>query len=565
MVDFGGLIDRLRGNSGATDDNTSPPPPAATFDKALSDAQLGSPGGPGGGNAAGDTTLTAFAAGSTGAASASGSKEAGREAGEGVKPWLDRLLPGNDWLHGTFNVNDDLARHADDPAWQGGYLEGLGTEHLARLIDRATEPDTYLGATLGDDPEAYFDEIRGAVETAYENGELTDAELQDLIGEIAEQNGGEIPPHVADFFANSSSPELKAAFVEQSLELWRQGGNNASTYAAAAAYVLDNSSSRTAAAKLVELEDSGELHDFIQDAMSEAETVASTFALSADNAGESIEYDGVTGLIEKITRREYSGAQLTPLPADADDLERVSNTIFDAANDGLEGSGYYQNSTEFKDAFSTLFTSHFDHLIGTALDGQDNGALKAEFASDLETFSRYVVFGHPPGDRQAFAQSFLADQIDELITLAEGGGIDDTVDVGGTSITRADAADVAGQLLGHAFDGLSFAVADAEARNAELKAAQDFILDIAFAYVPGPNIDDVLKPIYGAVEGEGKDAIRNFLAGDGVTIDAGGFDQLKDQIAANIGNGSASDDPGELRDQFGDGFTLARDTAIPTS
>lgn len=269
-------------------------------------------------------------------------------------------------------------------------------------------------------------------------------------------------------------------------------------------------------------------------------------------------------LLDSSLYQELSSAVNSIDSSSEGGVEQI-NRFVGVSSDHLRDLESVQGNIEFKDAFSEIITTHFDQLIGHSLE--NNGSIDPDFGDDLETFSQYILFSNPPGERQAETAAFIADKITEWKEAAEGGNLSDRVQVGNETRSREAVANLTGQLLAHTLNGLEFAVQDGKADAASEAAANTFIVNIAFDLLPGPDAGKVVDAIYGEIKGETKSEVLSALNGQDVDIDAKGFDEFYEEIRSNIGDNNTEADAEELREQFEDGFTGVRpvDVNRPTS
>jgi len=480
-----------------------------------------------------------------------------REEAESFNDLYDSLSPSERLVHGVSSFGSALARNADNPEWQAAYIDAIDEDHLASVLDNASNPASYFGLTTGSHEQTNLRAITQGLGSAYEFGALTDASISQLNSTWLDTYNGQMPPSVAELFASSTNPDLKAAFAQDMLSRWQNGEGDSASVAAAASHVLGHHSNTSQQIDtLVELDESDDLVSFIADASAGSMTQDDTFSHANNTDPSYYNYGGVTELIETVSRRELSNGALSPLPADREVLESLSVDIFDGAADGLRDNAHLQNNVRFKDALSTLVTSNFDHLVGNSI--KNNGSIDAGFGDDFETFSHHVMFGTPPGRNQKFTAGFVADKIGEYTALSEAGDLSDRVTIGDASRSRLAVANISGQLLAHSLNGLQFAVEDGNARAAENDAAVGFLVNVAFDLLPVPKAGDVAEAIFSQGKGQVKSELLDALSSGDAKIDAQGFSVLYETIRNNIGVNNTEATAESLRGSFEDGFTGVR-------
>lgn len=290
--------------------------------------------------------------------------------------------------------------------------------------------------------------------------------------------------------------------------------------------------------------------------------------------------DLVLEALEPLTQEQFqhvfNGSVLLPYHEPANDV----HTAFAAAIDGLDsadprgrelieqfvdnGLGLFEDGTirytsldegVARDTLSTVFENHFGNLIGNSIDAA--GALEPGFAETLESFSEHVLFGTPPGERQGDTAAFLAGQIGEWVNTANGGPHDGTVNFNGVTLSRENLANIAGQTLAHTMNGLDAAIEGAENKQ----AAREFVVNVAFDLIPGPNVGDVVKAVFDEALDVGKDELLERLAAEDAGIDSHDLDTLYAAIRDGIGGGASTEvdaDLAQIRDAFEGGFTGVR-------
>lgn len=497
------------------------------------------------------------------------SEAAGREAAQNlIARYGDPLNSSSspaDKKEPVTQFTHDLADHADDPAWQAAYLEELGNERVATLIDHAANPATY-------GPDAYnstahtdnFQRLGDALNSAYENGGIDDAAFNEMYSIWSASNNGQIRPQIADLIAHSSSPGLQEAFVERAMIDWRNasqvepGGADAQAAAAAASHVLGASDRSQQYDVLGNLETSKELESFLRDAMagSEESNLNNRNGFHPlDNqftpATNGQTYGDVAPLFEAVSNASlhYSNS-LPPGTVPPFSFQQTNNMVdilFDVGMDGLRDNPAYQNNPKFKDGAALMFMGNFDRLVERELNTA--GEFESGFSQDLITYSQYVVFGDPPGEFQSAAAGHLAKEAGELVKAADDFQPGDPdLKIGNHTFADAEtAATAAGGLLAHAHKGLELAIGDKADQAARDRAAAEFIVGFGFAFAPG--IGDVgseiaktaLGELYGFALGKTQDEAVDALLGESSNLSTDDFNKVFEEILGEIGDPNPGD------------------------
>lgn len=462
-----------------------------------------------------------------------------------------------------------VSEHQDDAAWLQGYFGSLGSERTAELLGNVANASRYadLSAAYASQEIAT---ARNALQTMYDSGALTDADIGRLVEGWAMERG-DFNPGVAELFAGlegSSAQGMQNAFARASTELAlsdqdlnnraysfsddsaeRLSGGDRESLAAAAAHVLGQTSWENSTSALIDLQadgGNGAVDRFISLAMSNPTSIPGLTAYTADAerarlnggapiAASEIAYDGVAQLVEGLsydtTYRGGIDRYLPPAPYSYNALQSVRDQVFYSAANGIDANGQWQTHTGLKDSLSRILVDDFDRMVGEASTA--NGARLDDdhpFPQAFENFAEHVLFSEPSGTLRDRTSDFLVDRLSTLVIDVNTLDAAAFVDKYGADQTQM--SHIAGAILGHIDNGAEQAVQSASDRHEAQKAGLEFALDLGWALaqdglklLPGGSVAAAILPdsisgssSFAAIQGQVESLLQEGLTDQAVEL-----------------------------------------------
>lgn len=472
---------------------------------------------------------------------------------------------------GTSQFMHFVREHQDDPQWLQDYFAALGAEKTAQYLGSVADPGRYTDLSA-DYANGEIDAVRGALETMYESGAINDADIARLVEHWA-MDRGNFNPGVAQLFGGlggSHGQDMQNAFFRAAGELALAGQDlsnreflfsdeaidrlsdgDRESLAAAAAFVLGQTSTENQVSRMIDLQADGDnaVDRFITLAMSTPPHAAAFDSYTSDAqterlrdpdargiVGQEVDYDGVAQLVSALSfdSAHFSGpGNQPPAPYSHAALQSVRDEVFYSAANGLDDNrAQWQDNTLLKDGLSRILMSDFDRMVADSTGG--NGAMLDDdhpFPEALENFAQNVLFTDPTGHLRDATSQFLVDRLGTMINdvnTLDDAAFADKYD----GANQAQVTHLAGALLGHIDNGLEQAVEVASDKHDAQRKGLEFGLDLAWALgqdglklLPGGNVVSTILPdsitkseTWGEIKGELEKMMK-----DGLTDQAAGL------------------------------------------
>lgn len=472
---------------------------------------------------------------------------------------------------GTSQFMHFVNEHQDDPQWLQDYFAALGAEKTAEYLGNVADPGRYTDLSA-EYANGEIDAVRTALEGMYESGAINDGDIARLVEHWA-MDRGDFHPGVAQLFGGlggTRGEDMKNAFFRAAGELALAGqdlstrefqfseeaidklsGGDRESLAAAAAFVLAQTSTENQVSRMIDLQADGDgaIDRFITLAMSDAPYAAAFDSYTSDAknerlldpdsrgyVGQDVDYDGVAQLVSALSfdSAHFSGpGNHPPAPYSHAALQAVRDEVFYSAANGLDANrDQWQDSTLLKDGLSRILTSDFERMLADST-GSNGATLDDDhpFPEALENFAQNVLFTDPTGNLRDATSQFLVEKIGTMVNdvnTLDDAAFADKYD----GANQAQVAHLAGALLGHIDNGLEQAVEVAGDKHDAQQKGLEFGLDLAWALgqdgmklLPGGNVVSTILPdsitrseTWGEVKGELEKMMKEGLTGEAAEL-----------------------------------------------
>jgi hypothetical protein len=349
----------------------------------------------------------------------------------------------------------------------------------------------------------------------------------------------------------------------------------AQAMAADAAQALSQAPLQFQASELKNLHDAGNLGEFVQAAMQgearygyppSLEDFARTGTYQAPD-GKGAPLDGLSHLMTNVTVAD-TGGEGSPALLSTKDAQAIDEDMFHSAMDLMHTDStvesFYQKSPDFKDGLSAIFTTDYDGLVASYLNGATPPDMTSQGLQAFQDFFKDALFTPPLGGRAAStATFFMQDKLNAFIQESNTSPLDSKdkqfKQLGSYNLSMRDYAYLLGEQTKELTLGLAKAIqavkSDAEATANGKATALNFMLGVLETAVPEEKVG-------GSIANSVIDQSVNLAAGqssdpnqiDQQSVDAYTADLAKNGINLDqYRNETIHDLSGKIKDDEDDG------------